>query len=176
MKPVRGQAGFSLLELLLALSLGLIFSAAALQALMADGQRTQRFGQQLRQRSEQRRLLSLIESDALEASAVSAEPDPQRSLCSLAGREPVLQLTTTAGVITYSVGDPPSGIWQGQVVMRCGPAYGIDGRLAAGAAQNRVVLDQLPAGDPEAFRARLDSALGAVALRVMGQEMLLELP
>jgi hypothetical protein len=88
----------------------------------------------------------------------------------------VLQLTTTAGVIIYSVGDPPSGIWQGQVVMRCGPAYGIDGHLAAGAAQNRVVLDQLPAGDAEVFRARLDSALGAVALRVMGQETLLELP
>jgi hypothetical protein len=48
--------------------------------------------------------------------------------------------------------------------------------LAAGAAQNRVVLDQLPAGDAEVFRARLDGALGAVALRVMGQETLLELP
>lgn len=174
MKPVRGQAGFSLLELLLALSLGLVFSAAALQALMADGQRTQRFGQQLRQRSEQRRLLSLIESDALQASVVSAEPNPQCSPCSLAGRKPVLQLTTSAGVITYSVGDPPSGIWQGQVVMRCGPAYGIDGRLAAGAAQNRVVLDQLPRGNAEVFTARLDIALGAIAIRVMGQEMLLD--
>ena len=64
----------------------------------------------------------------------------------MAGREPVLQLTTTAGVITYSRGASPSSIWRGEVVMRCGPAYGMDGRLSSGAAQNRVVLDQLPPG------------------------------
>ena len=108
MKPVRGEAGFSLLELLLALSLGMVLSAVALQSLLADGQRSQRLGQQFRQRSEQRRLLALIESDALAATALSADPDPQRSHCSLAGREPVLQLTTTAGVITYSWGRPPA--------------------------------------------------------------------
>jgi len=117
-----------LLELLLALSLGLVLSAVALQSLLADGQRSQRLGQQFRQRSEQRRLLALIESDALAATALSADPDPQRSHCSLAGREPVLQLTTTAGVITYSRGASPSSIWRGEVVMRCGPAYGMDGR------------------------------------------------
>ena len=107
MKRARGDAGFSLLELLLALSLGLVLSAVALQSLLADGQRSQRLGQQFRQRSEQRRLLALIESDALTATALSADPDPQISLCSLAGREPVLQLTTTAGVITYSRGGVP---------------------------------------------------------------------
>lgn len=176
MKPARGQAGFSLLELLLALSLGMVLSAVALQNLLVDGQRSQRLGEQFRQRSEQRRLLALIESDALAARAVSADPDPQSSQCSLAGREPVLQLTTAAGVITYSLGAPPSSIWRGQVVMRCGPAYGIDGRLTAGAAQNRVVLDQLPQGQANGFSARLESALGAVAVRLMGQELLLELP
>ena len=72
MKPVRGEAGFSLLELLLALSLGMVLSAVALQSLLADGQRSQRFGQLFRQRSEQRRLLALIESDALAATGVSA--------------------------------------------------------------------------------------------------------
>ena len=96
-------------------------------------------GEQFRQRSEQRGLLALIESDVLAATALSADPDPQLSLCSLAGREPVLQLTTTAGVITYSRGASPSSIWRGEVVMRCGPAYGVDGLLSAGAAQNRVV-------------------------------------
>ena len=146
MKRARGDAGFSLLELLLALSLGLVLSAVALQSLLADGQRSQRLGEQFRQRSEQRRLLALIESDALAATALSADPDPQLSLCSMAGREPVLQLTTTAGVITDSWGASPSSIWRGEVVMRCGPAYGMDGRLTSGAAQNRVVLDQLPPG------------------------------
>ena len=39
-KRARGDAGFSLLELLLALSLGLVLSAVALQSLLADGQRS----------------------------------------------------------------------------------------------------------------------------------------
>ena len=176
MKPARGDAGFSLLELLLALSLGLVLSAVAMQSLLADGQRSQRLGEQFRQRSEQRRLLALIESDALAATALSADPEPQLSLCSLAGREPVLQLTTTAGVITYSRGASPSSIWRGEVVMRCGPAYGIDGRLTSGAAQNRVVLDQLPQDEAHGFSARHEPALGAVSVRLMGQELLLEVP
>ena len=176
MKPARGDAGFSFLELLLALSLGMVLSVVALQSLLADGQRSQRLGEQFRQRSEQRRLLALIESDALAATALSADPDPQLSICSLAGREPVLQLTTTAGVITYSRGASPSSIWRGEVVMRCGPAYGIDGRLSAGAAQNRVVLDQLPQDEAHAFSALQEPALGAVAVRLMGKELLLELP
>ena len=176
MKPARGDAGFSLLELLLALSLGMVLSAVALQSLLADGQRSQRLGEQFRQRSEQRRLLALIESDALAATALSAEPDPQASLCSMAGREPVVQLTTTAGVITYSRGASPSSIWRGEVVMRCGPAYGIDGRLTSGAAQNRVVLDQLPPDEGHGFSARHEPALGSVAVRLMRQELLLEVP
>ena len=176
MKRARGDAGFSLLELLLSLSLGMVLSAVALQSLLADGQRSQRLGQQFRQRSEQRRLLALIESDALAATALSADPDPQLSLCSMAGREPVVQLTTTAGVITYSWGASPSSIWCGEVVMRCGPAYGIDGLLSAGAAQNRVVLDQLPQDEAHGFSARHEPALGAVSVRLMGQELLLEVP
>ena len=176
MKRARGDAGFSLLELLLALSLGLVLSAVALQSLLADGQRSQRLGEQFRQRSEQRRLLALIESDALAATALSADPDPQLSLCSMAGREPVLQLTTTAGVITYSRGASPSSIWRGEVVMRCGPAYGLDGLLSAGAAQNRVVLDQLPQDEAHGFSARHEPALGTMSVRLMGQELLLEVP
>ena len=43
-KPARGDAGFSSLELLLALSLGMVLSAVALQSLLADGQRSQRLG------------------------------------------------------------------------------------------------------------------------------------
>ena len=87
-----------------------------------------------------------------------------------------LQLTTTAGVITYSRGDPPSSIWRGEVVMRCGSAYGIDGRLTSGAAQNRVVLDQLPQDEAHGFSAPHEPALGAMSVRLMGQELLLEVP
>jgi hypothetical protein len=68
--------------------------------------------------------------------------------CGLSGRTPVLQLRTRLqagqGVITYSVGAAPSGIWEGQVLVRCGPAYGIDGGVNPTASfQSRVVIDRL---------------------------------
>jgi len=63
--------------------------------------------------------------------------------CGLGGRDPVLQLQTPAGPITYTVGSPPSAIWRRRVLMRCGPAFGLDGEPSAGAAQNRVLLDGL---------------------------------
>jgi len=55
----------------------------------------------------------------------------------------VLQLQTPAGPITYTVGSPPSAIWRRRVLMRCGPAFGLDGEPSTGAAQNRVLLDGL---------------------------------
>ena len=63
--------------------------------------------------------------------------------CGLGGRLPVLQLNTAVGPITYTVGSPPSAIWRGRVLMRCGPAFGLHGEPSAGAAQNRVLLDGL---------------------------------
>jgi hypothetical protein len=64
----------------------------------------------------------------------------------LAGRSPVLHVSTASGAITYSVGAAPSAIWRGQVLMRCGPAYGLDGELTTGTqALNRVVIDGLAA-------------------------------
>ena len=52
----------------------------------------------------------------------------------------------------------------------------MDGRLSAGAAQNRVVLDQLPQDEAHGFSVSHEPALGAVAVRLMGQELLLEVP
>ena len=67
------------------------------------------------------------------------------SACNLAGRQQWLQILGADGSITtYSLGSPPSAIWRGQVLMRCGPAYGLDGQIKAGGIfQNRVVLDGL---------------------------------
>lgn len=46
------------------------------------------------------------------------------------------------------MGAPPSRIWRGAVLLRCGPAYGLDGWLQAGTAPvQRVVLDALVAGE-----------------------------
>ena len=67
------------------------------------------------------------------------------SACNLAGRQLWLQILGADGSITsFSLGSPPSPIWRGQVLMRCGPAYGLDGHIkAASTSQNRVVLDGL---------------------------------
>ena len=138
------MSGFSLVELMLSLSLGLALSGVMLQALMAEGQNGARFSRLLRERAAQRRALELIKSDVLQSTAVSSTPALELHTCSLAGRKPVLHLITAAGPITYSVGEAPSRIWRGQVLMRCGPAYGLDGRLTHGSRpNNRVLIDAL---------------------------------
>ncbi len=132
------------MELMLALSLGLLLSGVMLQGLLDEGQNGQRLARLLRERAVQRRTLALIKADLAQATAISSTPQLEQHGCSLADRLPVLHLSTSAGAVTYSVGSAPSAIWRGRVLMRCGPAYGLDGRLSVGAApQNRVVIDGL---------------------------------
>ena len=46
--------------------------------------------------------------------------------------------------VLYSLGVAPSEIWRGQVLMRCGPAFDLQGRSSASSTyQNRVVLDAI---------------------------------
>ena len=146
-------AGFSLLELMLALSLGLVLSGVMLQGLIDEGQNGQRLARLLRERAVQRRTLALVKGDLAQATAVSPSPDLEAHGCGLAGRLPVLHLSTPAGAVTYTVGAAPSAIWRGRVLMRCGPAYGLDGRLSVGGApQNRVVIDGLAEVPPRWLR------------------------
>lgn len=136
--------GFSLVELMLSLSLGLGLSGVMLQGLMAEGQNGARFSRLVRERAVQRRTLQLVKADLAQATAVSSTPALESHACSLAGRKPVLHLSTAAGPITYSVGAAPSTIWRGRVLMRCGPAYGMDGVISGGSQSlNRVVMDGL---------------------------------
>ena len=193
-QPSEATAGFSLLELLLALSLGLLLSGVMLQGLIDEGQNGQRLARLLRGRAVQRRTLALVKADLAQATAISPTPQLEQHGCSLAGRLPVLHLSTAAGAITYAVGPAPSAIWRGRVLMRCGPAYGLDGRLSAGsAAQNRVVIDglaemptrwlrcgdmltghgdtlaPLAGSDSQPFSACLDAQSRLVALRLVQQ-------
>jgi len=185
-------AGFTLVELLLALALGLCLSGVMLQGLLADGQNSQRWTRLLRERQWQRRTLELIRGDLQRASAVSLVPELESRACQLGGRLPVLHLSTSAGPITYTVGSAPSAIWRGQVLMRCGPAFGLDGQPSSGSQpQNRVVIDGLAApakpwdgcavllGQPadgvvdlagssaQPFSACQDAARGLVGLRLL---------
>ena len=139
---MRRDAGFSLLELLLAFSLGLVVFGAAAAALFSEHRLGSSLGGFLRQRQLLLRANQLIAADVERGIALAPE---LVSACNLAGRQPWLQLLGADGSITtYSLGSPPSAIWSGQVLMRCGPAYGLDGQIKAGARfQNRVVLDGL---------------------------------
>jgi len=141
----KAMGGFSLVELMLSLSLGLALSGVMLQGLMAEGHNGARFSRLLKERAAQRRTLELVKHDLAQAAAVSETPQLEPHGCALAGRIPVLHLRTAAGPVTYSVGAAPSAIWRGRVLMRCGPAYGLDGRITAGSSPtNRVVIDGLP--------------------------------
>ena len=147
---LKQQPGFSLLELLLACSLGLVLLAAALQGLLAEQRLGGRLGVLLRQRQLLLRANQLITADVERGVAIAPALTPH---CNLAGRQLFLQiLNPDGGLTTYSVGASGSPIWQGHVLLRCGPAYGINGQVRSGSAsQNRVVLDGLSL-DPADWR------------------------
>lgn len=142
--PGRRAAGFTLVDALLSACLGSFLAIGILQGLLADARISQRLSRQLQERQNQARLFDLLRSDFSLATAISDHPELEAPACSLAGRQPVLHLSTPHGPITYSVGGAPSAIWRGQVLMRCGPAYGLDGTVPVEAtAVSRVVLDGL---------------------------------
>ena len=142
--PHRNPLGFSLIEMMLALSLGIGLSGAILQLLISESDLGLRVNRLLRERSVQKRTLALIRDDVQRSSRISTNPELEQHACNLAGRIPVLHLSTTAGPITYSAGAAPSAIWRGQVLMRCGPAFDLQGQPSIGSsAQNRVVIDGL---------------------------------
>lgn len=152
-----GAAGMSLLELLLALSGGLLLVGVMLQAVLAETRGNQQLGERLRQRAMAGRALALISADGARASRLTIGGTGGSSpACGLAGRQVLLHLEsglgTGTGPITYTLGQPPSAIWRGAVLMRCGPAFGLDGEPSAGASLNRVVLDGLQVAGTQAER------------------------
>lgn len=158
----RTGGGFTLLDALLSACIGCVLAMGLVQGLLADARITQRFSRQIHERQNQARLFDLLRSDLSLATAISDHPEQELAACSLAGRQPVLHLSTASGPITYSVGAPPSSLWRGQVLMRCGPAYGLDGTVAEVATPvSRVVLD--------ALRAPSDPSRGCPSLLVAGE-------
>ena len=163
-------AGFSLVELLLAFALGLSLCALMLQAVLAEGHNGQRLARIWRERQVSQRALALLRSDLQRATRVvtgaATGVGVSAPACSLAGRAVLLHLDTAEGPITYSVGKPSEPIWRGQVLMRCGPAFGLDGSPSAGQALNRVLLDGL---SPQGSTA---TQLGPAALQLVLRQQL----
>ena len=138
------RAGFSLVELLLAMALGVLLSGVAIQLLLGDVRASGGLARRFQLRSWQRRTLALVKDDLDRASSWQVRPESSRTWpCALAGRQPRLVISPRDGsvAVVYSIGAAPSPIWRGPVLMRCGPAFTLNGRPSSGAYQNRVVLD-----------------------------------
>ena len=93
----------------------------------------------------------------------------------MAQRQPLIAISSVEGAaaVVYSLGPPPSSIWRGQVLMRCGPSFDLQGQPnLEGAYQNRVVLDQVEAllleQDPQLPLLRLE-----IQQRLPGSDQLL---
>ena len=177
MPPLRG-AGFTLVELLLAAGLGTLLCGVLVQLLLGDLRLTAAMAQRLQSRRQQQQALGLIRSERERGYGVIANPLPSESWpCAMAGRRPVLAIPLSANdpegrtqAIVYSVGEAPSPIWRGQVLMRCGPAYGLDGQMnLTSRAQNRVLLDALPLGANRGLQVQSDPVLSVLDLRLEQQ-------
>ena len=160
----RDEKGFTLIELLLSLSLGSLLFVVLLQLIGADLRLGNSMASRLRESAQQRHTLELIRGELAIGSSWTVDPAPSHQWsCGMAGRQPVLAIRldsssteVSSRFIVYSVGAAPSPIWRGQVLMRCGPAYGLDGVIRPdGKAQNRVLIDGLPK-EGLGFQARHD--------------------
>jgi len=160
----RAEKGFTLIELLLSLSLGSMLFVVLLQLIGADLRLGNSMASRLRESAQQRQTLELIRGELAMGSGWEVDPTSSHQWsCGMAGRQPVLAISldpsnteASSQTIVYSVGAAPSAIWRGQVLMRCGPAYGLDGVIRPGGqAQNRVLIDGLPK-EGLGFQARQD--------------------
>lgn len=145
MAPARathGLAGFTLVELLMALSTGLLLMLAIAQLLLAETADARRLGRVMREQLGAQRALGLIQNELQQAIAVSSSlPVGGHAGCGLTGREIRLVLQLASGLVTYSVEGKPAAIWRGSALMRCGPTYGLDGQLNPGSNQSTVLID-----------------------------------
>ena len=145
MRRTPAAQGFTLVELMLAALLGCLLCGVAFQLLFAETRQGGALAESLQLRQWQRRTLGLVKGDLERASSWQIDPDPSGSLpCGLAGRQPKLAITPRDGSdpVVYSLGPAPSAIWRGDVLMRCGPAFDLQGGVRSGSRyQNRVVLD-----------------------------------
>ena len=164
LSEIQAEKGFTLIELLLSLSLGSLLFVVLLQLIGADLRLGNSMASRLRESAQQRRTLELIRDELAIGSGWEVDPVISNQWpCGMAGREPVLAIglefsksQASTQTIVYSVGAAPSAIWRGQVLMRCGPAYGLDGAIRPdGKAQNRVLIDGLPK-EGLGFQARQD--------------------
>ena len=175
LQPIKTK-GFTLIELMLALSLGSLLFALMLRLIGADLRLGQAMAQHWRETRRQQRSLELIREELALAHGWMLDPPlSMRWPCPMAGRRPVLAIATQADdpqargeqVIVYAVGPAPDRIWRGQVLMRCGPGYNLQGvTTLQGAFQNRVLLDALPQDSSVGFQVHQHPTLPVLELEI----------
>ena len=163
MRSTRAAQGFTLVELMLAALLGTFLCGVMFQLLFAETRQGGALAETLQLKQWQRRTLELLKGDLGRASSWQIAPDPSGSWpCALAARQPKLAITPRDGSapLLYSLGPAPSAIWRGDVLMRCGPAFDLQGEIRSGSRyQNRVVLDGVD-------RFQLNQPLGLPVLQI----------
>jgi len=141
----RSAQGFTLVELMLAALLGTFLCGVVFQLLFVETRHGGALAESLQLKQWQRRTLELVKSDLERASSWRVDPDAlEHWPCGLADRQPKLAITPRDGSdpVVYSLGPAPSVIWRGDVLMRCGPAFDLQGGIRSGSRyQNRVVLE-----------------------------------
>ena len=147
--PERCPSGFTLVELMLAAALGALLFLVALQLLLGEARQGGDLARHLLLRRLQQRTLQLIKDDLALASSWRLDPLTASAWsCPMAGRKALIAITPRHGgsPVVYSLGAAPSTIWRGSVLMRCGPAFDLQGRTRHNSTyQNRVVLDAVEA-------------------------------
>ena len=145
MSRARAAQGFTLVELMLAALLGCLLCGVVFQLLFAETRQGGALAESLQLKQWQRRTLELVRGDLERASTWRIDPEPSGTWpCALTGRQPKLMITSKDGSapVVYSLGPAPSAIWRGDVLMRCGPAFDLQGGIRSGSRyQHRVVLD-----------------------------------
>ena len=152
---------------MLAALLGTFLCGVMFQLLFAETRQGGALAETLQLKQWQRRTLELLKGDLERASSWQIAPDPSGSWpCALAGRQPKLAITPRDGSapLLYSLGPAPSAIWRGDVLMRCGPAFDLQGEIRSGSRyQNRVVLDGVD-------RFQLNQPLGLPVLQIQPEQ------
>ena len=90
-------------------------------------------------------MATALKSDLERATSWQINTDAAENwLCAFANRQPKLGIIPRDGseFVVYSLGSAPSAIRRGDVLMRCGAAFGLQGGVRSDSRyQNRVVLD-----------------------------------
>ncbi len=141
------KRGFTLVELLAGMSLGMMIGMVIIDALVAETSNSVRLARKWRESAATLRVLEMMRGELDQAQQASRSVIGNApSICGLNGstRKVVLYMQTPQGIISYSLDTKPEPIWRNTVLMRCGPNYDLNGLLkAARNPDSHVVLDGL---------------------------------